>query len=58
VTDFENTLLKLNMNLNSLREREARYAGQTPPALLNQIADHQQAIALTEQAIANEITVV
>ena len=55
-TDFKATLLKLNTNLNTLREREAKHAGNAPLDLLNQIADYQQAISLTKQALGGEIT--
>ncbi len=54
MTDPKTTLLKLNQNLNILREREAKYAGNAPLELLNQIDDHQQAIDLTRQAITGE----
>lgn len=56
MTNFRNTLIQLHKNLNILREREAKYAGQVPLDLLNQIEDHQQAIALTEQATRGEIS--
>ncbi|MCG3209823.1 MAG: hypothetical protein FOGNACKC_03450 [Anaerolineae bacterium] len=48
-------LIKLTENLNILQEREARYAGNAPLDLLNQIDDHKTAIALTEQAIAGQL---
>ena len=53
--DFKDTLLKLNKNLNILKEREAKYAGNAPPELLNWIDDHQTAIELTEQALAGQV---
>ncbi|MCP4369553.1 MAG: hypothetical protein GY797_15795 [Deltaproteobacteria bacterium] len=56
MTDQKTTLLKLNKNLNILQEREAKYGGQSPLALLNQIEDHRRAIYLTEQAIIGDIT--
>lgn len=56
VTDFKNTLTRLNENLNILHEREAKYGGNAPLDLLNQITDHQAAITLTEQAITGELT--
>ncbi|MBE7555759.1 MAG: NACHT domain-containing protein [Anaerolineales bacterium] len=56
MTDLKATLRKLQENLNTLREREARYGGHAPLDLLNQIEDHQKAIALTEQAITGELT--
>lgn len=52
----KNTLLKLNKNLNLLQEREAKYGGNAPLELLNQIDDHRQAIELTEQAITGELS--
>lgn len=39
-----------------LSEREAKYGGNAPLELLNQIEDHEQAFALTEQVIASEIS--
>jgi hypothetical protein len=56
VTASKALLLKLNENLNILREREARYGADAPLPLLNQIADHQAAIALTEQLSRREIS--
>lgn len=53
---LKEVLLKLNKNLNILREREAKYAGNASLELLNQIDDHQAAIVLTEQALAGEIS--
>ncbi len=56
MTEYQAFLLKLNRNLNTLRERESKYGGNAPLELLNQIEDHQQAIALTEQAIRGELS--
>ncbi|MFC1976567.1 sensor histidine kinase [Chloroflexota bacterium] len=44
MADYKTTLLKLNNNLQTLRERESKYAGNAPLDLLNQITDHKQAI--------------
>ncbi|GIK39559.1 MAG: hypothetical protein BroJett011_33920 [Chloroflexota bacterium] len=55
MADFKVVLIKLTQNLNTLREREAKYGGNTPVELLNQIADHEQAIVLTKQAMAGEL---
>ena len=55
MTDPKVTLLNLKKNLNILREREAKYAGNAPLDLLNQIDDHRQAIDLTRQAITGEL---
>ena len=55
-TNFEKSLLRLNENLNTLKERKDKYGGNAPLDLLNQITDHQKAIALTEQARAGELT--
>ncbi|MBN1218747.1 MAG: hypothetical protein JXM69_07460 [Anaerolineae bacterium] len=56
MTDFKDFLSKLYQNLNLLEERKAKYATNPPLDLLNQIDDHRQAITLTQQAIANEIS--
>lgn len=56
MADKKATLLKLNKNLNILKEREAKHAGNSPLDLLNQIEDHEQAIDLTRQVIAGEIS--
>lgn len=55
-TDFKAFLSKLHQNLNTLREREAKYNGNAPLELLNQMEDHQQAITLTEQASAGNLS--
>ncbi len=49
--DYKAFLLKLNENLLILQEREAKHGGKAPITLLNQIADHEQAIIVTRQAI-------
>ncbi len=60
MTNLKDILSKLNQNLNTLRERKAQYdaiyGDNTPPDLLDQITDHQQAIALTRQVITGEIS--
>jgi tetratricopeptide (TPR) repeat protein len=56
MTDYQTFLTKLHQNLNTLREREAKYGGNAPLELLNQIEDHQKAIALTEQALAGQLS--
>lgn len=56
MTGSQDILIRLNKNLNTLREREAKYGGNAPLGLLNQIGDHQTAIALTEKAISGELT--
>lgn len=45
-------LVDRNQNLNILREQEAKFAGNAPLGLLNQIEDHRRAIDLIEQALA------
>ena len=55
MTDYKEFLRKLNKNLNILTVREAKYAGNAPLDLLNQIEDHEQAIDLTRQAITGKI---
>ena len=56
MTDYKDHLHNLKENLNVLKEREAKHAGNAPLDLLNQIKDHEQAISLTEQVVAGEIT--
>ncbi len=56
MTNFESQLTTLNKNLNTLREREAKYGGNAPLELLNQIDDHLNAIELIQQAIAGQLT--
>jgi tetratricopeptide (TPR) repeat protein len=56
MADFKAVLIKLQQNLNTLREREAKYGGNAPLELFNQIEDHQQAIDLTKQAIAGALS--
>lgn len=55
MADFKAYLIRLTTNLNTLREREARHGSNAPVELLNQIEDHQTAIALTEQVIRGEL---
>ena len=55
MTDFKNVLRQLRKNLNTLREREAKYGDNAPLTLLNQIKDHQTAITLTRQTITSEL---
>lgn len=56
MTDPKFTLSQLHRNLNILREREAKYGGNTPLELINQIDDHLKAISLTEQILKDEIS--
>ncbi|MBE7553143.1 MAG: hypothetical protein HS126_18880 [Anaerolineales bacterium] len=55
MADYKAFLTKLTQNLNTLREREAKYGGNAPLELLNQIDDHQKAMVLTEQALNGEL---
>ena len=56
MTTQKDTLRKLNENLQILQQREAKFAGNAPLELLNQINDHQQAIDLTRQAVTGELS--
>jgi tetratricopeptide (TPR) repeat protein len=56
MADFQGLLYKLNKHLSILNERKAKYAGNAPLELLNQIEDHEQAITLTRQVITGELT--
>jgi formylglycine-generating enzyme required for sulfatase activity len=49
-------LRKTHENLLILQEREAKYGGDAPLALLNEISDHHQAIELIQQALGTELT--
>jgi tetratricopeptide (TPR) repeat protein len=54
--ELKNFLQKTQHNLNILLERKAKYAGNAPLNLLNQIEDHHQAIALTQAAMTGEMS--
>lgn len=56
MTDPQTFLHQLKKNLYILQERAAKYAGEAPLALLNQIEDHELAISLTQQHLAGELT--
>lgn len=56
MTDWQTQLITLNKNLNTLREREAKYGGNAPLELLNQIDDHLRAIELVQEAMAGRLT--
>src|SRR5262245_39879047 len=56
MTTLKALLLKTHDNLLILQEREAKYGGNVPVDLLNEINDHLQAIELIEQALATELT--
>ncbi|GIK44083.1 MAG: hypothetical protein BroJett011_79160 [Chloroflexota bacterium] len=56
MADYQSFLINLTQNLNTLRQREAKYGGNAPLELLNQIEDHQKAMALTEQALNGELS--
>lgn len=45
----------LHQNLAALREREAKYGGEAPLALLNELADLETAISLTEQVLRGDL---
>ena len=56
MSDYKDGLNELYRDLNILKEREAKYAGDAPIELLHQIEDHEQAISLTQQAITGELS--
>ena len=56
MTKPKTLLRQLKKNLNILREREAKYGRDVPLELLNQLEDHDQAIMLTEQVLAGELS--
>ena len=55
-TKLKRYLKILYKDLNILQEREAKYSGNAPVDLLNQIEDHQTAIALVEARLAGAIS--
>ena len=55
MTDPKSFLAKLQKNLNTLKVREAKYAGTAPLDLLNQITDHETAIELTKQRATGQL---
>ncbi len=55
-TEFKPLLETLHRQLNILREREAKYGGNAPLDLLNQIEDHHSAIALIESRLQGQIS--
>jgi tetratricopeptide (TPR) repeat protein len=57
MTDLSPILTRLHQNLAALREREAKYgSGLAPVELQNQLDDHIDAIALTEQAMRGQLS--
>jgi tetratricopeptide (TPR) repeat protein len=54
--ELKQFLKTLHKNLNTLREREAKFGGDAPLRLLNQIEDHQTAINRIETRLAGEIS--
>ena len=56
MTDFRAVLMRLHDNLNLLQERRAKYGDNPPLELSNQIKDHQEAIELSSQLIAGDIS--
>lgn len=56
MSNLKDSLKKLQKNLNILREREAKFGGNAPIELLNQIDDYKIAIDLTEQTLVGEIS--
>ena len=56
MTDYKAVLIRLNQNLHILQEREAKYGGNTPIELINQINDYKEAIDLTQQTINEELS--
>lgn len=56
MNDLQAFWQRLHQNLNILREREAKYGGNAPLELLNQIEDHEKAIFLTRQRLDSLIS--
>lgn len=55
-TKLKRYLKRLHQDLNILREREAKFGGNAPLELLNQIDDHQTAITLVESRLAGDLS--
>ncbi len=53
--DLDATLLRLTQNLACLKEREAKYAGQAPLGLFNQIEDYQTALIVVKQVRTGQL---
>jgi formylglycine-generating enzyme required for sulfatase activity/energy-coupling factor transporter ATP-binding protein EcfA2 len=54
-SDLNEFLQQLKRNYNILKAREAKYATVAPLDLLNQIDDYEQAISLSQQALAEDV---
>jgi WD40 repeat protein len=54
--ELKSQLITLNKNLSILQERQAKYGGNAPLELVNQLDDHRTAIDLVQQALAGELT--
>ncbi len=55
-TELKRLLQTLHGNLNILHEREAKFGGNAPLELLNQIQDHRTAIAAVEARLRNDLS--
>lgn len=51
VVDLQLIIKKLQKSLNHSKEREAKYGGNAPPELWNEIEDHEKAIYLARQVL-------
>jgi hypothetical protein len=56
MTELNAFLLKLHKNLAIFQEREANFGSNIPLDLINQISNHKEAIALTEQVRCSELS--
>ncbi|GIK36172.1 MAG: hypothetical protein BroJett011_00050 [Chloroflexota bacterium] len=56
ISDLQEQLVTLHKNLNNLREREAKYGGNAPLELTNQIDDHLTAIDLINDTLAGALS--
>ncbi len=56
MSDLDAFLEKIRNNLKLLQDRRTKYSGEPPASLLTQISDHEKALGLTEQALANDIS--
>ncbi len=54
--EYQTIYARLQQNLDLLRQREAKYGGNAPVDLINQITDHQQAVALTRRRLVGGLS--
>lgn len=56
IDSLKEYLVRISKNLIILREREAKFGGNAPIELINQINDHEKAESLIQQTIKGELS--